>query len=98
VATAILLDFGMTMNLTLGQRAIFVLGAEYRSRFNGLYMAAFFAGGAAGSALGGWAYAMGGWSLASWIGIIMPVAALAVLVTEWRSTAIPPHCGCTIEP
>jgi predicted MFS family arabinose efflux permease len=97
-ATAILLDFGMTMNLTLGQRAIFVLGAEYRSRFNGLYMAAFFAGGAAGSALGGWAYAMGGWSLASWIGIIMPVAALAVLVTEWRSTAIPPHCGCTIEP
>jgi hypothetical protein len=28
VAAAILLDFGMTANLTLGQHAIFVLGAE----------------------------------------------------------------------
>jgi hypothetical protein len=41
----------------LGQRAIFSLGAEYRSRLNGLYMATFFVGGAIGSALGGWAYA-----------------------------------------
>jgi hypothetical protein len=41
----------MTANLTLGQRAIFVLGAEYRSRLNGLYMSAFFAGGAVGSTL-----------------------------------------------
>jgi predicted MFS family arabinose efflux permease len=40
VAAAILLDFGMTANLTLGQRAIFVLAAEFRSRLNGLYMAA----------------------------------------------------------
>jgi hypothetical protein len=35
IVAAILLDFGMTANLTLGQRAIFVLSAEYRSRFNG---------------------------------------------------------------
>jgi hypothetical protein len=45
----------MTANLTLGQRAIFVLATEFRSRLNGLYMAAFFTGGAAGSTLGGWA-------------------------------------------
>jgi Major Facilitator Superfamily len=38
---AILLDFGVSANLVLGQRAIFVLGAEYRSRLNGLYMATF---------------------------------------------------------
>lgn len=62
----------MTANLTLGQRAIFVLATEFRSRLNGLYMAAFFAGGAAGSILGGWAYATGGWSLASWIGFGCP--------------------------
>jgi predicted MFS family arabinose efflux permease len=60
VGAAILLDLGMTASLTLGQRAIFVLGAEYRSRLNGLYISAFFAGGALGSTLGGWAYATGG--------------------------------------
>jgi predicted MFS family arabinose efflux permease len=89
VVAAILLDFGMTTNHTLGQRAIFVLGAQFRSRFNGLYMSALFAGGAVGSALGGWGYAMGGWSLASWIGVAFPIAALAFFVTEWRATPLP---------
>ena len=84
VATAILLDFGMTANLTLGQRAIFLLAPEFRSRLNGLYMSAFFAGGAAGSALGGWAYATGGWPLVSWIGFAFPIAALCLFVTELR--------------
>jgi predicted MFS family arabinose efflux permease len=88
VTAAILLDFGMTTNLTLRQRAIFVLGAQYRSRFTGIYMSAFFAGGAVGSALGGWAYAKGGWSLASWIGFAFPVAALVFFVTELTRHAI----------
>lgn len=82
VAAAILLDFGMTANLTLGQRAIFVLGAEFRGRLNGLYMSAFFAGGAIGSTLGGLAYARGGWSLASWIGFALPMAALTFFLTD----------------
>jgi predicted MFS family arabinose efflux permease len=82
VAAGILLDFGVTTNLVLGQRAIFVLGAEYRSRLNGLYMATFFAGGALGSALGGLAYAHGGWALASWLGAALPIAALLYFATE----------------
>jgi predicted MFS family arabinose efflux permease len=82
VAAAILLDFGVSTNLVLGQRAIFALGAEHRSRLNGLYMATFFAGGAVGSALGGWAFAQGGWPLASWIGFALPVAALVYFATE----------------
>jgi predicted MFS family arabinose efflux permease len=82
VAAAILLDFGVSTNLVLGQRAIFALGAEHRSRLNGLYMATFFAGGAIGSALGGWAFAQGGWLLASWIGFALPVAALIYFATE----------------
>ncbi len=82
VAAAILLDFGVSTNLVLGQRAIFALGAEHRSRLNGLYMATFFAGGAIGSALGGWAFAQGGWPLASWIGFALPVAALVYFATE----------------
>jgi predicted MFS family arabinose efflux permease len=83
VGAGILVDFGATANLVLGQREIFGLGPEYRSRLNGLYMAIFFAGGAAGSAAGGWAYAQGGWALASWIGVGLPVVALGYFATEF---------------
>nr|WP_314624901.1 MFS transporter [uncultured Noviherbaspirillum sp.] len=80
---AIVLDYGVTANLITGQRAVFALGAEYRSRLNGLYMASFFLGGAACSALGAWAYANGGWTLACWAGFALPVVALAhFLVTK----------------
>ncbi|MFG0217162.1 MFS transporter [Brevibacillus porteri] len=82
VISAILLDMGVSANLVLGQRAIFSLGAEFRSRLNGLYMAIFFAGGAIGSATGGWAYAMGGWKAAMLIGIALPVIALVYYTTE----------------
>lgn len=85
VLAAIVLDFGVSANLTLGQRAIFALGADIRARLNGLYMTTFFLGGALGSALGAWAYASGGWLLASSIGIALPVAALAYWATEERA-------------
>ena len=84
VVAAIVLDFGVTTNLVLGQRAIFTLGAEFRSRLNGIYMATFFMGGAIGSAVGGWAYAVGEWGAASWIGFALPVAALLYFLTEKR--------------
>ncbi|MFF2154568.1 MFS transporter [Paenibacillus chitinolyticus] len=79
---AILLDMGVSANLVLGQRVIFSLGAEFRSRLNGLYMAIFFLGGAIGSALGGWAYALGGWNAALWIGIAFPIIAMIYYTTE----------------
>lgn len=82
VAAAILLDFGLTTNLVLGQRAIYALPAEHRSRLNGVYMATFFAGGAIGSAAGGWAFAVGGWTLAAWVGFALPIAALIYSATE----------------
>lgn len=82
VLAAILLDMGVSANLVLGQRAIFSLGAEVRSRLNGLYMAIFFAGGAIGSAAGGWAYAMGGWKAAMWLGVLFPALALLYFLTE----------------
>jgi len=84
VVAAIVLDFGVTTNLVLGQRAIFTLGTEFRSRLNGIYMATFFMGGAIGSAVGGWAYSVGEWSIASWVGFAMPVAALVYFLTEKR--------------
>jgi predicted MFS family arabinose efflux permease len=83
-AAAVLLDFGVSGNLVLGQRAIFGLGAELRSRVNGLYMAIFFAGGAAGSALGAWSYARLGWTGAALVGISLAAAALLYFLTERR--------------
>ncbi|KPV57815.1 MFS transporter [Paenibacillus sp. A3] len=85
VISAILLDAGVSANLVLGQRAIFSLGPEIRSRLNGLFMAIFFFGGAIGSSIGGWAYASGGWSMALWIGIAFPVAAMLYFATEKKS-------------
>jgi predicted MFS family arabinose efflux permease len=82
VAAAILLDFGVTAHLVLGLRVIFGLGAEHRSRLNGLYMATFFAGGAIGSAMGGWTYAQGGWPLSASVGLSLPVLALLCYATE----------------
>ena len=79
---AILLDFGVTAHLVLGQRAIFSLPGQFRSRLNGLFMATFFMGGAVGSAAGGWAYAHGGWGLTTWLGLALPVAALACFAFE----------------
>jgi predicted MFS family arabinose efflux permease len=82
VAAAIVLDFGVSANLTLGQRAIFALAPEMRSRINAVYMTTFFAGGAIGSALGGWAFARGGWPLASTIGLALPLLAAVCFATE----------------
>lgn len=81
---AILIDFGVSTTLVISQRAIYGLSASLRSRLNGLFMAAFFVGGALGSAIGAWAYATGGWSLASSIGIALPIAAFLYFLTEKR--------------
>jgi predicted MFS family arabinose efflux permease len=83
---AILIDIGVTVSLIVGQRSIFMLGAEIRSRLNGLFIAAFFAGGAVGSAAGVMAYARGGWPLsAALAGAAMGVALLYHL-GEYRRT------------
>lgn len=82
-AAGIVLDFGVSASLITGQRALFALGSEFRSRLNGLFIAIFFTGGALGSALGGWAYARGGWDLASWIGFAMPALAAVLFATEF---------------
>ncbi|CAB3746235.1 hypothetical protein LMG29739_00134 [Paraburkholderia solisilvae] len=82
VIAGVVLDFGVSSNMSLGQRAIFSLGAQFRSRVNGIYMTTFFAGSALGSALGGWTYAQGGWPLASLVGLVFPLMALVYFVTD----------------
>ncbi|NBD28178.1 MFS transporter [Paenibacillus glycinis] len=83
--TAITLDMAVSGNLVVSQRAIYALGNETRGRLNGLFMAIFFMGGAAGSFLGGLTYAHGGWSLSAWIGVLFPLLALLYFLTELRS-------------
>jgi predicted MFS family arabinose efflux permease len=87
VLASVILDMGVAANLVLGQRAIFNLGAEVRSRLNGLYFALFFAGGALGSALGAWVHARFGWHAALLAGMAFPAAALLYWFTEWLSVA-----------
>jgi predicted MFS family arabinose efflux permease len=82
VVAAITIDAGTQGNVTLGYRALFALGAEHRSRLNGLYMTTFFVAGAMGSAVGAWAYVRGGWTLAASIGGVLPLLTLIYLATE----------------
>lgn len=91
VAAATIVDSGMTVHFVLGQRSIFIAEPEYRSRLNGLYMAFFFFAGAAGSALGGWAYATGGWPWVSFLGVGLPLASLLWWLLEPRQL----HIGAT---
>jgi predicted MFS family arabinose efflux permease len=83
VAASIILDMGVAASLVLGQRAIFGLGAEVRSRLNGLYLAMFFLGGAVGSALGGWVYATHGWHALLLTGMAFPGLGLLYWITEY---------------
>lgn len=87
-AAAILLDMAVSGNLVLGQQAIYGLGDEIRGRVNGVFMAVFFAGGAIGSALGGWSYAQGSWKAASVIGFSLPVIAFLYYLTERKAEAL----------
>ncbi len=82
VIAAIAIDTGVQGNVTLGYRALFALGAEHRSRLNGVFMTTLFLGGAMGSAIGAWAYVLGGWMLAASIGGVMPLLTLIYLATE----------------
>ncbi len=80
--TANLLDAGVSAHLVLGQRAVFMIDPKNQSRLNGLYLAIIYVGGAIGSALGVWAFMYGGWGFATMIGMIFPVAALILILTE----------------
>lgn len=82
VLAGILLDMGVQCNVVLGQRTIYLLGAEVRSRLNALYMAIFFIGGAIGSGIASVAYLYGGWTLVASIGFGFPAAAFLFYLTE----------------
>jgi predicted MFS family arabinose efflux permease len=76
VATGVLLDFSVQLNMVLGQRAIYALDAQSRGRLNALYMTSIFIGGSIGSAIASPLYAHGGWSIVLTVGSVFPLLAL----------------------
>jgi predicted MFS family arabinose efflux permease len=88
VLAGIVLDAGVQGSVVIGQRAIYSLGPQVRSRLNALYLSLFFCGGALGSALAGLSFAHGGLPLICAIGLAFPAAAAAVFLTEGTEARI----------
>jgi predicted MFS family arabinose efflux permease len=86
VIAGILLDGGAQANFVAGQRVIYTLPANIRSRLNALYLAIVFFGGALGSAVSAYAVARGGTPLFSAIGIGIGLLALALFATEFKQS------------
>lgn len=82
VMAGVILDFAVSANLVLGQRVIFSLAPEIRSRLNGLYMTTFFCGGVLGSAIGGWTFAHHGWNGVSMVGMAFIFIAILYFMTD----------------
>lgn len=81
--SGVLLDIGVSGNLSVGQKVIFSLSADIRNRLNGLYMAIFFLGGAFGSWVASYSYYTFGSTTSLIIGAALPlIAFIAHMMTE----------------
>jgi predicted MFS family arabinose efflux permease len=80
----VLLDAGVQTNMVFSQRAIYTLAPEIRSRLNGIFIAIFFLGGAAGSAVTSWMMARFGWPGLCALGAVLPVLALGYFISTLR--------------
>jgi predicted MFS family arabinose efflux permease len=80
----VLLDSGVQANLVFGQRAIYALAPEMRSRLNGVFMAIFFVGGAIGSAVTSPILVHFGWGGICALGCLAPVLALCYFALAER--------------
>jgi predicted MFS family arabinose efflux permease len=82
VAAGILIDAGTQANFVTGQRAIYALPAQTRSRLNALYLSAAFFGGTIGAAVSGFAVAHGGTTTIALAGMAAAMLALTLLAVE----------------
>ncbi|PQZ91769.1 MULTISPECIES: MFS transporter [Pseudomonas] len=82
--TGVVLDFCVQMNMVLGQRAVYALDANSRSRLNALYMTSIFIGGAFGSAIASSVYEHGGWLGVMLVGSAFPLLALLRFLSASR--------------
>ncbi|MFL1502317.1 MFS transporter [Pseudomonas sp. O64] len=86
--TGVVLDFCVQMNMVLGQRAVYALDANSRSRLNALYMTSIFIGGAFGSAIASSVYEHGGWLGVMLVGSAFPLLALLRFLSASRQVSV----------
>ena len=84
---AIMLDFGITADQTLGRRAINLLRPEARGRLNGLYVALFFLGGTVGAAAASFAWSYSGWLAVCAVGAFFGVLGLITDIATRTGTS-----------
>jgi len=85
VVGVIVLDAGVQAGHVTNQSRIHTLHPDTRNRLTTVYMVAFFLGGAAGSALGAFAWHHWQWAGVCAVGIAMPaIAAIKLLMPERR--------------
>jgi predicted MFS family arabinose efflux permease len=77
-AGGVLLDLAVQGHQVFGQREIYALRANARSRINTVYMTTIFLAGAACSAISGVLYESVGWLGACLFGAVLPLAALII--------------------
>ena len=85
----LLLDLGVQAAHVSNQARIFALDDTSRGRINAVYMVAYFAGGALGSAAAAAAWARGGWIAVSATGAAFALAALGAWVVRRSGAARP---------
>jgi predicted MFS family arabinose efflux permease len=78
VVGVILMDMGVQGSHISNQTRIFGLRSEVRNRLNTVYMVTYFIGGAAGSALGAWAWGRWAWPGVCSVGAVLLLASLAL--------------------
>ncbi|GAA3083396.1 MFS transporter [Pseudonocardia yunnanensis] len=82
VGGVIVLNVAHQAVLNSNQNVIYALRPEIRNRLNSALLTAFFAGGAAGSALAGMAWVFGGWSAVSVLGGLLACGTFVLWVLE----------------
>ncbi|WP_242343725.1 MFS transporter [Anaeromyxobacter terrae] len=87
-AGVVLLDFGAQANHISNQTIVLGLSAEKRNRINTVYMVTYFAGGAAGSTAGAWAWSAGGWSAVCAAGAVFSALAIVAWATVGHREAV----------
>ena len=84
-AGGVLLDFAVQGHQVLGQRDIYALRADARSRLNTVYITVMFVGGALASAAAGGLYHLWGWPGTALVAAALPLVALAADVLPVRT-------------
>ena len=84
----VLLDFGNRATLVANQSRIYALRPDARSRLNTVFMVAYFLGGAAGAALGGYGVHHAGWTGLAIVGAVFSLAAVVVNTLGYRSQPV----------